>query len=465
MIVGRKTELALIDSKLQKTGYELGVIYGQRRIGKTSIILEAVRPYRCLYFLSREDSYQGNLRYFSEEYRKFIGAPFAFDFPSFDSLFDAILETNKDEKLVIVIDELPFLAKSYPGFISYLQGFCDKCKMEGKNIKILLSGSNMSFMLNLLENKAKPLYQRATFKLLVKPMVFSEAIMMLSSSSPLDKARYLSIFGARPYYLDKIDQAKSFEENLLDLCFNSLSILVDAPNVTLPLGFSNNSTYVSIMLALSSGKKSVKEIADALKIEPNALSMYLKRMADASSIERRMAFNGNKKTVYYEISDPFIRFYYKLIYPNLPDIERGLGEGVYKAHLSAIEESINHGFEDVTIAYMEERNARGLLPNLFHAFKNYKADNSKLGRSVGIDLISDSLDEKTLIAGEAKFKNKDISLEELLHLKESVSIFKERYKNVYYFMFSRKSFARNLADLHDPHVELVSLNKMMSDPF
>ncbi len=465
MIVGRKAELSLIDSKLLNDGYELGVIYGQRRIGKTSIIQEAIRPYRHLYFLARDGNYQSNLRYFSEEYRKFLGAPFAFDFPSFDSLFDTILAEKAGTKLVIVIDELPFLVDAYPGFASYLQGFCDKCQREGRNIKLLLSGSNMSFMLDLLENKAKPLYQRASFKLFVKPMVFSEALMMLSGASDIDKARYISIFGTRPYYLSKIDLTKNFEENILALCFDSRSILIDAPNVTLPLGFTNNSIYVSIMLAIASYKKSVKEISSSLRIQPNALSTYLTRMIETRSLERKVTFNGNKKNVYYDISDPYIRFYYKLIYPNLPDIDRGLGKTVYKVNISSIEESINRGFEDVAIEYMEERNARGLLPNFFHAFRNYRADNSKLGRSVEIDMISDSLDGEALIAGEVKNKNKDISLEELAHLKESVSIFASRYKNIYYFLFSKTSFAKNLLELHDPRVELISLSKMMSSSF
>ena len=64
----------------------------------------------------------------------------------------------------------------------------------------------MSFMVDLLENKAKPLYQRSTFKIHVKPMVFSDAVEMLKGLSNLDIIKYLSIFGNRPYYLDKINK-------------------------------------------------------------------------------------------------------------------------------------------------------------------------------------------------------------------------------------------------------------------
>ena len=461
MFIGRKEELKLLDSKLKSDGYEMGVIYGQRRIGKTSILLEATRSYRHLYLLAREDNYSNNLRYFSEEYQKFSNLPYSPDFPSFDSFFDSIYSSLGNEKLVIVIDELPFLANAYPGIVSYLQSFCDRCSNEGKNIKLLLSGSNMSFMLDLLTNKAKPLYQRATFKLFVKPMVFSEAIQMLSKASNVDKAKYLSIFGNRPYYLAKIDESKSFEENIISLCFDSSSILIDAPNMTLPLGFSKNSTYVAILVAIASRKKTVKEIASSLRMETNVLSIYLKRMIETSALEKRTAFNGSTKNVYYEISDPFIRFYYRLIYPNALDIDRGLGASIYRASLPVIDDIIDHGFEDVAISYMDEQNALGRLPEVFHAFQNYRADNSPLGRSVEIDLISDSLDGKTLIAGEVKFRNKDVSLECLEHLRETVSIFAKNYKDVYYIVFSKKGFAGSLLNLHDPKVELISLDVMM----
>lgn len=115
----------------------------------------------------------------------------------------------------------------------------------------------------------------------------------------------------------------------------------------------------------------------------------------------------------------------------------------------------------MAISYLDERNQKRLLPNIFHPFQNYKVDNSKLGRFIEINAISDSLDGASLIATETKFRNKDVSLEKLEHLKEDVSIFKENYENIYYFLFSKTSFSKELLDLRVPNVELVSLNKMM----
>ena len=459
MFIGRKEELNNIKKRLDSSGYELGVIYGQRRIGKTSIIKEAIDGYNSLYFLARDANYRNNLDYFSEQYRKFLKTPFVPSFETFDSLFDSILKQIENQKFVMVIDELPFLAKNYPGIISYLQGFCDAIKSKNMDVKIILSGSDMSFMIDLLENKAKPLYQRSTFKIHVKPMMFSDAVKMLEGLPNTDIARYLAIFGNRPYYLDKINKKLSFDENIINLCFDNSSILLDAPNITLPLGYNTNSVYVSILLAISHRKKKVKDIADALRIEDNALSTYLARMLEGTSIEKRMVFNGSKKANYYEISDSFIKFYYQFIYPNQPLIENGYGKAVYQQEKENIDRAIDHGFEETVISYLNEQNQLSLLPNTFHQFQGIVIDNY-FSHSVEIDAIADSIDEKALLVVEVKFKNRNLSLEVLNKLKENASIFSNKYQEVYYYLFSKTSFSNELIELKDSKVKLISLETM-----
>ena len=461
MFIGREEELKIIKEKLESSRFELGVIYGQRRIGKTSIILEAVKGYRYLYLLARDDGYENNLRYFSDEYKKIVSLPFTPVFRSFDEFFDSLIEYAKDEKFIIIIDELPFLAKAYPGIVSYLQKVSDLLKREERDIKVILSGSDMSFMVDLLENKAKPLYQRSTFKVHVRPMQFSDAVKMLDGVNDVDIAKYLSIFGNRPYYLDKIHKSASFEDNIKSLCFSNGSILLDAPNITLPIGYTANSTFISIIVSLSNHKNKIKEMAESTGLGPNALATYLGRMLEGGSIEKKNIFNGNQKTTYYEISDPFIRFYYRVIYPNLQEIDRGIGFPIYHASLNLIEDVIDHGFEDVVISYLNELNASSKLPKVFHQFKRYAVDNSKLGRSIEIDALGESLDGQTLLVAEAKFKNKNLSLDVLNHLKESASIFANDYKEVYYYLFSKSSFSDDLLGFGDGNVKLISLADML----
>ena len=460
MFVGRKDELDVLKSKYESDGLEVGLIYGQRRIGKTSLIIESVKNYNHIYFLSKETTYQDNLSYFNGVFKKYSGIALPIRFETFDELFESLKEYAKKERLVLILDELPFLAKVYPGIISFLQGYIDDLKRNDVNMKIILSGSDISFMVDLLKNKSKPLYQRATFRIHVLPMVFSDASRMLIGFDDNDKIKYLSLFGNRPYYLEKLDSKKSFDENIAQLCFSSDSILIDAPNLTLPRGYSNNGTYIAILTAIANRNHRVKDIADELRIDSNALATYLKRMVDGESIEKKETFNGNQKTNYYEISDPMIRFYYGLIYPNLEDIQRRLGKKIYAFNKERINSVIDHGFEDVVNSYMDELNRNGKLNRTYHSFKKYVADNSRLNRSIEIDGLAESLDKKHLLVIEAKYHNKNVSLKVLNHLKESVSIFVEKYKGIEYYIFSKTSFADDLLNLNEADVKLFTLQEM-----
>ena len=461
MFIGRKEELNTLREHLDSPGFELGIIYGQRRIGKTSLILEAVQGHDYIYFLARESDERENLAYFTQVMTEKFQPRFPLSFDRFDQLLDALIDSVKDRPFTIIIDELPFLEKSYPAILSYLQGASDAAKRENRPLKILLSGSDVSFMVHLLENKGQPLYQRATFKIHVEPLCFSDAAMMLSGFEDADIIRFLCVFGNRPYYLEKLNPRQSFEENLLRLCFNPDSILVDAPNVTLPIGYANNSVYLSILVALANHKQRCKDIASALGIADNAASTYLLRMLRAEAIEKRQVFRGNRKTVYYEIRDPFIRFYFRLIRPNLLDIERRLGPSVFSANASIVQDIVDRGFEDVVNSYMDERNAKGLLPGYYHSFQRLTIDRSSLGRPVQIDGLADSLDGKRLLAIEAKFRNKDVSKEVLDHLRESASLFSGEYEDTYCYLFSKTGFAANLTELRDDHVFLVSIRDMI----
>ena len=461
MFIGRDNELKTLKNKFDSNNLEVGLIYGQRRIGKTSLIVKGAEKYKNIYFLSKDTTYSDNLSHFSNVVKDFLESSLPVRFESIDEIFNFLKDYAKKEKLVLIIDELPFLAHVYPGIISFLQGYIDELNRLNVAMKLILSGSDISFMLDLLKNKAKPLYQRATFQIHVLPMLFSDAVKMLDGFNSEDKVRYLSIFGNRPYYLEKLDNKQTFDQNITRLCFSSDSILIDAPNLTLPIGYSNNGTYIAILTAIANRKHRVKEISDELHIDSNALATYLKRMVDGESIEKRETFNGNQKTNYYEISDPMIRFYYGLIYPNLEDIERRLGKEIYLVNNEKINSFIEHGFEDVVNSYMDEQNSKGRFKYVYHSFKKFVVDNSILGRSIEIDGLAESLNKKHLAVIEAKYRNKDVSMKILSQLKESASIFAEQYNSVDYYIFSKTSFADDLAKSNDPSVKLISLKDML----
>ena len=145
----------------------------------------------------------------------------------------------------------------------------------------------------------------------------------------------------------------------------------------------------------------------------------------------------------------------------MPNIERSLGEEIFKNNINIIENVICHGFEDVVNSYMDELNEKNELPFVCNPFKKYDASNSQLGRPIEIDGLADSLDNTRLLVTEAKFKNENISIEVLNHLKESTSIFNGKYKEIYYYLFSKTSFTNELSTMNSKYVKLFTLDDMI----
>lgn len=458
MFVGRKKELEVLEEKYRTNKLELGVIYGARRIGKTCLVNEFIKGKRSISFLASDTSEYDNLVLFSQTLNRFLNLPENYVYPSFKDIFDALIYEAKKETLVLFIDELPFLAKTYPPIVNLLQGLINN--NQDINIKILLSGSDFSFMEELLKDKSKPLYQRITFQIKLDYLNFSEAVTMLNGLDHETIINYLAILGPHPYYLSMIELDKDFEHNIKFLLFSKFGTLLSAPYLTLPLSWGNSGMYIAIYKALSNKINKLSDIASHLNMLPNQLSTYIKRLLDAEIIVKKEMFNSGQKNNYYEIKDRLLRFYYKFIYPNIDAISQDLGEAIYQRYKEQIDHHIYHGFEDVVIDYLDEQNRLNKLDSIYAPFKSLNIDNSILGRSIQIDAISESLlDKNKLIVVEDKYRNKHTSLEALNHLIESASIF-TKYNNKQYYLFSKIGFTDDIKKMSNENIHLFTLDDM-----
>ena len=457
MFYGRKEELNELNNRYNSDRWEVGIVYGPRRIGKTALILESIRNINHVYFLSADTTEEDNKRLFSAQLNQLLGLPTNYVYQDFSDIFDALSNYIKNNRLVIVIDELPFLVKVYPPAITLLQGFIDK--NHHKNLKLILSGSDSSFMEDLILNKAKPLYQRNSFQIRLNDLLFTESLEFLDGVSDEDIIRYLSLFGGKPLYLEMIDKRKSFKDNIKTIFYSKFGYLVDAPLIVLPVGWGNNGTYTMILKAISHRHRTLTEISNYVNEPTSSISPYITRMVNSNILEKKETFKGNNKTGYYKISDRMLSFYYGAVYDDLEDIKQRNGDSVYLKNKDQIDSYISHGFEDVVIDYMNELNTNNKLPDKYKDFRKYEASNSKLNRLVEIDGIAESISDKNgLLVIEDKFRNKDVSKEVLDHLKENVSIF-ESYENIHYYLFSKKGFAKDL--LEDDNVHLITISKMI----
>ncbi|MBQ4139921.1 MAG: ATP-binding protein [Clostridia bacterium] len=458
--IGRKKELSELEMRYSSGRFEMGVVYGSRRIGKTRLIKKFVENKESFYFQAKESNELDNRTAFSAAVNKLIGVPYSFVYPSYTEGFDALLKYSAGKPFVIVIDEIAFIAQSDRGFLSELQYNIDH-KFKDTEIKLILSGSTISFMKDILKDKRGPLFQRSTFSMNVRKMVFSEALEFLDGIPPEDAIRYLSLFGERPFYLEMIDKSRSFEENLMNLLFNRFGNLVDAPDKVLPSASKDQNTYNTILKAIAHRKRTNKEIAEYIGKEPNYVAAYLPKLIDNEIIEKRESFNRNQKMNYYEISDNLIRFWYRFVFDNREEIQLDMGKVIYEANREEISLFISLGFEDAVLSYLTEKNVRGELDYYYEVIRGYKVENSKLGRSIELDGLARGIGnaKDRLLVVECKYRNKRLSRAVLEHVRESVSVFEAEYYDIY--LFSKSGFNEDVLCLEDPLVHLITLEDMV----
>lgn len=457
MFYGRTKELNKLEREYQKKN-SFCSIYGTRRIGKTSLINEFIKDKKHLMFQAKEVSNTDNLKSFSYKIIETFDRNDEYIYSSWEKAFDAIISFFDGDKGVIVIDEYPYLVKSYEGISSIIQDIYDN-KIRNSNIMLILSGSNLSFMEKEMNDKQSALYKRITMKMKVEKLPFNEACLFLNNYSNEDKIKFLCMFGMYPFYLSKIDSNLTFDENIKELLFNENSILLDEPKLILSNSSREQSFYNSILLYLSGKKKGLTEIARLMNEDVTKINKYMKTLLDSQIVVKNEIFNS-KRQVYYYIEDPVLRFYYEYLLNNIEKIEAGYGNVLYDRLEDKIHDFISFSFENVSISYMDYLSSIGKLDGIFYPIQNLVIEKSELNRSIEIDGIAK--DDDSLLVIECKYTNKKRTIDDYERMKENVSI--KMFSNIkrkIYYIISKNGFDENLKNLKDENLNLVSIDDML----
>jgi len=456
MFIGRREELQELEARWTSGRYEVGIVYGARRIGKTSLLTEFIQNKHAFYFQARREEPINNLKAFSREFHAFLGRKSNAVYQSFEDALGDVAEHAKDHRMIFIIDEIGYLCGKSQSLLSTLQYFIDHVFNQA-GMMVILSGSNISFMKELLDDRNNPLYQRATFQIHLKKMAFSEALGFVRNLSPDEQVRYLALFGAHPFYLQMIDQNDSVLENIRKLLYTKFGTLLDAPSKVLPVGVTPSPMYHSLLKAIAQGKRFSKEIADAVGQTSSYISQYLTSLLEMQIIEKRESFIQNKKTSYYALSDPLLKFWYRFIFDKQDMIELGFGDSLLRADQEGIEDFFARAFEDVAILWLEEQNRQGRLPCLYNPIRNYIVEKSQLGRSIEIDGLAEGYGSNAhrLLVMECKYRTTCFDRQMLRHLQESVAIFRQ-YTEIDYYLFSRSGYSESLLNDPDPHLHLLT---------
>ena len=226
----REEELRKLNRRYSDDRFECIIIYGRRRVGKTALINEFCKDKPTIFFSALNTTEKENLEAFSKAIMSYErpGAEDVPIFKSYDSALEELTILSEKERVVVVIDEYPYLAKAKPAISAMLQHLIDHKWNESK-MYLILCGSSMSFMENQVLGNESPLYGRRTGQFKIEPLDYKDTAVFHPSMSIEDKALIYGITGGIPHYINKLDVRTSLDEALLNNFFERSSYLYEEP--------------------------------------------------------------------------------------------------------------------------------------------------------------------------------------------------------------------------------------------
>ena len=405
MFLGREKELGSLEQMYNKDGFQMAVVYGRRRIGKTYLLTEFVKDKNSLYLPAEEVNDLLNLQKFSRILGEKMGMTNFPNVENWSNFFSLIKEKFGNDKLVLIIDEYPYAATANKSLNSILQHVIDH-ELKDTNIFLILCGSSMSFMENQVLGEKSPLFGRRTGQLKVNPLDYYDSAKFYPNVSNEDKVKYYACVGGTPYYLSLIDEKLSFEENIKELYFSINGYLNNEGVLLMKQEFREPANYNAVLQAIASGSNTLGEIVSYTKLESNIVSKYLLVLQDLNYIERVIPFGANSlkgKTSRYIITENFLAFWYRYVFSVRGEIERGYGEIYAEVTLNDLPNFIGPIFEEISRQYLRRMNMKKELPFVAKTFGRWWGKDKK-GNVQEVDVVVDSILDKKMIIGECKWR-------------------------------------------------------------
>lgn len=455
--IDREEEMEFLNSEYNKKESSLVILYGRRRIGKTSLIKEFGKDKEMLYFLATEESEtQNKMQLSTIIFEQMNLQSVDFSMKDWDSIFKLLISRKTKNKKIIVIDEFQYLGKINPAFPSIFQRIWDTI-LKDENVMVILCGSLINMMESQVLNYSSPLYGRRTGQIKLKQIPFKNYneffTKNLSEKSLIEK---YAVTGGVPKYIESFTEGVNIYNEIEKNILNKQSYLYEEPYFLLQHEVSEVGSYFSIIKTIAAGNKKMGNIASCLSVNPTNLSKYIQTLINLDILEREVPIteeNPEKsKKGRYNIKDNYISFWFQFIYPNKAFLEMGNNEFVIeKIRNHFIDNHVSFVYENVCKEKMLEYNVSGKLGFTFDKIGRWWNNNEE------IDIVAMDSNGSDIIFGECKYTNKPMDVDVLFDLEnKSKNVeWKNEYRKEKYILFSVNGYTKRLTELAENRDDVI----------
>lgn len=465
--IGRRQELSALQDLYDRDGFQMAVVYGRRRVGKSTLLREFAKNKMTIYYTAVRSSSEWNLHALGKCVKEVLLPELSnMDFPSYEELFDFVGKQAKEKRILFVLDEFPYLAEQDASLLSRLQKAIDTDWQDGQ-LFLVLSGSSISFMEDEVLSEKSPLFGRRTCQLKIKPFNFWEAGEFVPSYNPEEKAICYGVTGGIAKYLSFLDDSRSLDENIQRLFFRTSGYLYEEPQNLLSQEFRQVSTYNDIISAVASGRTRLNQIADLTHMNPSKVSHATSNLIMTGILRKDYAITDerNKQKVRYVLSDHMFRFWYQFVAPNVAMIEVNRGDECYEHIVKPrIPDFMGDVFEEMCRYYTIAKGTFPDFPCLITRIGKWWGTNPMKREETDIDVVGLDSIRKTAMIGECKFKNEVLDKKIFDALQERQGLIDHHYRVVGYLLFSKSGFSDWILEhSKDESIYPISLSKMYDE--
>lgn len=444
MFIGREKELNALEKLYVSNKFEFVVIYGRRRVGKTALINKFLDDKKAIYFMGVESNTKQNLENFSKSIIEYdSGIETETSFLSFQAALEYVFKLSQKERLILTIDEFPYVARSSKSLSSTLQLLIDKYKDSSK-LMLILCGSSISYMEDHVLAYKAPLYGRRTAQMKIMPFDFEETCHYFKKFSNEEKALIYGIVGGTPQYLMQMDDTLSVEDNIKNTFLNPISFLYEEPINLLKQEVREPAIYTAIITAIAKGASRMSEISNQINENTNVCSAYIKTLMNLGIIQKETPY-GEKAShkAIYSIEDNMFRFWYRFVLENNSIIARGATDLVYKRIEPKLSDYMGKIFEDICKQYLWKQLLTNKCPVEFTSLGRWWGNDPIEKCQTKIDIMGEQ-DKNTALFAECKWTNEKVNQSVLETLVKRSKLFS--YKYIHLYLFSKSGFTQGCID-------------------
>lgn len=447
--VNREEELGFLNKQWVKNNAQLVVIYGKRRVGKTEISINFAKNKPHIYFLCEKVSPFIQLRkvtgtigsYFKDEFLP----PKGFD--DWETVFKYI--AAKNEKLVVVIDEFPYLVEADGAVPSTFQKAWD-LYLKNSKIYLILLGSSISMMERTTLFYKAPLYGRRTGQLLIKPFKFRELKKVFPEKKFDEILAVYSVVGGTPLYLNKFSGKGCFDV-IRDEILQKGKPLYEEVEFLLREELKEPRNYFSILEALSLGKHKLSEIINETGFDKGIVSRYIDILNSLQITKKETPVTEHmpqkSRKGIYQIDDNFFNFWFRFVFRNKSLLEENRINDVMSQIKEAVPAMLSKNYEKVSSEILLNAVLNKDVPLEFEKYGRWWDKNEE------IDLIALNSKTNEILFGEVKWSNKPVGIDIYRELKEKSQVvdWGGGNRKEYFALFSKSGFT--------PEMEHIAKNE------